>query len=229
MEHGHEWCDPVHAARYRENLPAVRWWADSERAFAEQIPGDVHRVLDLGTGDGRMLALVLELCPLAEALGVDMSAPMLAAARARFDGSSTVQFIEHDLDEVLPAVGSFDLVISAFAIHHLPDERKRSLYAEVLALLEPGGCFLNLEHVASPTERIHRAFLAALGDRPEDQDPSDRLAPVCDQLRWLFDMGFEDVDCHWKWREIALLGGRRGHAAGSSGHGRRAPDIRNPM
>ena len=73
----------------------------------------------------------------------------------------------------------------------------------------PGGVFLNLEHVASPTERLHHAFLVGLEIDPADDDPSNLLAPVEDQLRWLRDDGFDDVDCHWKWRELALLAGVR--------------------
>lgn len=102
--------------------------------------------------------------------------------------------------------------------HRGEGERKRTLYGEIHAALEPGGAFLNLEHVASPTARIHARFLAAMAMTEADEDPSNRLAPVEDQLAWLRETGFEDVDCHWKWLELALLGGRqaprRGEARG---------------
>ena len=100
-------------------------------------------------------------------------------------------------------------MVSGFAIHHLADARKRALYGEVFALLRPGGRFLNLEHVASASARLHAEFLAAIGEGPDDEDPSDRLVPAWTQVRWLAQIGFEDADCHWKWREVALIGGRR--------------------
>ena len=74
--------------------------------------------------------------------------------------------------------------------------------------MRPGGAFLNLEHVASATPELHEAFLATIGTAPEDDDPSNQLAPVEDQLGWLREIGFDQVDCHWKWRELALLAGR---------------------
>src|SRR3712207_9483610 len=82
---------------------------------------------------------------------------MLRAARERFADVSRITLVEHDLAEALPgeALGRFDAVVSSFAIHHLEHERKRSLYAEVFDLLAPGGVFANLEHVASPSERLH--------------------------------------------------------------------------
>jgi hypothetical protein len=71
------------------------------------------------------------------------------------------------------------------AIHHLGYERKRSLYAEVFELLEPGGVFANFQNVASPTHRLHLAFFAAIGEPLEHDDPSDRLLDVETQLSWL--------------------------------------------
>ncbi|MHB8241922.1 MAG: class I SAM-dependent methyltransferase, partial [Solirubrobacteraceae bacterium] len=109
----------------------------------------------------------------------------------------------------LSALGRFDVVVSSFAIHHLEHERKRSLYEEVFELLEPGGVFANFEHVASATERLHLAFFAAIGEPLEEADPSDRLLDVHTQLEWLRAIGFDDVDCYWKWLEMALLVGVR--------------------
>jgi SAM-dependent methyltransferase len=172
----------------------------------------VTRFLDLGTGDGRLIDLVRRARPGAVAVGLDFSPPMLAAAAVRFAGVADVALVVHDLTEALPRLGSFDLVVSGFAIHHLEHARKRSLYAEVHALLRPGGPFLNLEHVASATARLHADFLGQIGETPDDEDPSDRLAPAWQQVAWLGEAGFADADCHWKWRELALIGGRRGEA-----------------
>jgi SAM-dependent methyltransferase len=131
---------------------------------------------------------------------------MLDRARSRFAGESGVTFTEYDLADPLPRFGRFDLVLSGFAIHHVEDDVKRARYAEIFDLLLPGGRFINVEHV-SPTEQLHRDFKVALGI--DKGDRSNRCSPVEDQLSWLRDIGFVDVDCLWKWREMALLHARR--------------------
>jgi SAM-dependent methyltransferase len=113
--------------------------------------------------------------------------------------------VDHNLDERLPPLGTFDVVVSSFAIHHVTDERKRQLFAEVRGLLEPGGMFCNLEHVASASAAAHRRFLDAIGTRPEDEDPSNKLLDLSTQLTWLRAIGFMEVDCVWKWRGLALM------------------------
>ena len=94
-------------------------------------------------------------------------------------------------------------MISRFAIHHVVHERKRLLYAEIHGLLNPCGVFCNLEHVASPTPRLHEEFLKRIGFTVETEDPSNKLLDVEIQLGWLREIGFVDVDCPWKWRELA--------------------------
>lgn len=202
-----EWTLPERVLRYLDRADGFPHRAEGESVLFQHLPDDARRVLDLGTGDGRLLALLQRKCPEIAGVGLDFSEAMLAAARKRFADDRRIEILQHDLVEPLPALGRFDAVISSFAIHHLEHDRKRSLYGEVFNLLEPGGVFANFEHVASATHRLHLAFFEAIGEQIEDEDPSDRLLDVQTQLEWLRALGFEDVDCYWKWLEMALLVG----------------------
>jgi tRNA (cmo5U34)-methyltransferase len=204
------WNSSPHALDYLRRADSIPHRAEGEAELLEWLPQRCDRILDLGSGDGRLLALVKLARPESDGVAIDFSETMLGLLRERFQGDPTVRTIEHDLARPLPAsLGSFDAVVSSFAIHHVSHGRKRSLYSEVYDLLRPGGVFCNLEHVASPTRRLHEAFLGALQVAPEDEDPSNKLLDVETQLTWLRQLGFADVDCHWKWRELALFGGRR--------------------
>ena len=134
---------------------------------------------------------------------------MLERVHARFGPVSGVTIVAHNLEHPLPPLGTFDVVVSSFAIHHVVHERKRQLYEEVWSVLEPGGVFCNLEHVASASPAAHERFLHAMGTTPADEDPSNKLLDVHTQLEWFRAIGFTDVDCYWKWWELALLVGRR--------------------
>jgi tRNA (cmo5U34)-methyltransferase len=181
------------------------------KVLLEQIPSNINNVLDLGTGDGRLLYLVKQKNPQAKGVALDFSEPMLQLATKRFENDKSIQIVKHDLSVPLPKGKwePFDLVISGLAIHHLNHERKKQLYTEIFDLLTSGGVFLNLEHVASPTEALHQQFLVLVGLSPMEDDPANKLLDVETQLRWLREIGFKDVDCFWKWLEIALLGGTK--------------------
>jgi tRNA (cmo5U34)-methyltransferase len=204
-----EWASAAHAAAYLERADGVPQKAAGYVALMEELPASVRRVLDLGSGDGRLLAMVLSQRSGAEGVALEFSPFMLDQLRRRFADPSAVQVVAHDMERPLPPLGSFDVVVSSFAIHHLVDERKRQLYQEIWGVLEPGGVFCNLEHVASASAYGHDRFLEAMGITPEDEDPSNRLLDVHTQLTWLREIGFDDVDCFWKWRELALLVGRK--------------------
>jgi tRNA (cmo5U34)-methyltransferase len=129
---------------------------------------------------------------------------MIELARARDDERLTV--VEHDLRAPLPELGRFDAVVSGFAIHHLEHDRKRSLFEEIVGVLQPDGLFANLEVVQCATPELHEEFNRRIG-RPGG-DPEDKLAPVEPQLTWMRDAGLTHVDCNWRWRGFALLVGR---------------------
>jgi tRNA (cmo5U34)-methyltransferase len=203
---GEGWtADEQKVHRYLGRADQFPHRAEGESVLLEHVPPDARRILDLGTGDGRLLALLQVDRPEMLGVGIDFSKIMLEAARKRFAGDERIELVKHDLAESLPALGRFDAVVSSMAIHHLEHARKRSLYGEVFDLLEPGGVFANFEHVASATHRLHSAFFAAIGEPLENEDPSDCLLDVETQLGWLRELGFDDVDCYWKWLEMALF------------------------
>lgn len=206
-----QWTTAEHALSYLAKADQIPHRTEGEAVLLEHVPKDVTRILDLGTGDGRLLALLKIDRPQSMGIALDFSPTMLQAARNRFADDPSIEVLEHNLDEPLPALGRFDAVVSSFAIHHCTDERKRSLYAEIFNLLNPGGVFCNLEHVASPNPEMHARFLAAIGYTPEAEDSSNRLLDVETQLGWFRELGYQDVDCYWKWLELALLIGFKSH------------------
>ena len=125
----------------------------------------------------------------------------------------------------------YDAIVSGFAIHHLPHERKESLYREVLPLLRPGAFFINVEHVASGSKWVEQVWDDAMIDSLADYNERQRtgkqraaieqeyrrrpdkdanvLASVDAQLAWLRAAGFADIDCYFKYFELAVIGGRR--------------------
>lgn len=204
-----QWSQRRHVRWYLALADRFPHRREGEAVVLEQMPHDVQRVLDLGTGDGRLLGLILSLRPGATGVALDGSEPMLELAAARFEGHPSVTTILHDMMEPLPDLGTFDAVVSSFAIHHLEDDRKREAYREVFGMLRPNGVFCNLEHVSSPTPELHARWRRFLGIDGEPEDPSNRCVDVETQLQWLRAIGYRDVDCYWKWMEIALLCGHK--------------------
>jgi tRNA (cmo5U34)-methyltransferase len=203
------WSNAEHSLGYLQRADSIPHRREGEAALLEFLPAKVERFLDIGCGGGRLLNLVRSMHPAASCVALDFSPAMLEELRKQFATDANITIVAHDLSNQLPDLGSFDAVVSSFAIHHVTHERKRTLYSEIFTLLNPGGVFLNLEHVASPTPSLHRQFLATMDLTPETEDPSNKLLDLEAQLAWLRQIGFSEVDCHWKWRELALLAGAK--------------------
>lgn len=217
-------------------LPLIDVQEDLIRRLFERYGHPLTRFLDLGAGDGALSALMLSLFPRAEAVLVDFSEPMLAGVERRLSGRGEWQIVRADLSEVawrdaLPS-GCYGAAVSSLAIHHLPGARKRALYAEVFDLLEDGAMFVNLDYVTvtGPLQGLWDEQLVTNslrlerergGSRSADElqrnlcgdADEDRPDTVEDQLQWLRDAGFQEVEVHFKWAEVALFGGIRPQAA----------------
>src|SRR6478736_4633119 len=139
-----EYNSAEHALQYLARADKIAHRTAGEAVVLELVPRSTRRILDLGAGDGRLLALLKIDRPGARGVATDLSPTMLDAARARFADDASVEIVEHDLDAPLAALeetASFDAVVSCFAIHHCSHPRKWALYGEVFELLAPGGVF----------------------------------------------------------------------------------------
>jgi tRNA (cmo5U34)-methyltransferase len=186
--------------------------------------------VDLGAGTGAAARIVLDRYPAAHAILADFSAPMMAQGDIElrpYAGRYT--YVEFDLTQPgdWPAgiPRPVDAAISSLAVHHLNDARKRSLFAEILAQLAPGGWYLNYDPVLPPDAVVEEAWLRA-GDRQdpaaaakrEHRTPEEQLRyenhvrymiPLEPQVGFLRAAGFEGVDVFWKNLDFVLYGGRR--------------------
>ena len=109
-----------------------------EQALLDLLPATGNgRLLDIGTGTGRLLEL---LAPrVSAALGVDASRAMLALARARLarPGLSHCAVRLGDMYRLPLQDAGYDLVILQMVLHHAEDPA--SVLAEAARVLRPGG------------------------------------------------------------------------------------------
>ena len=181
---------------------------------------DSPRILDLGAGTGMLSAAIIDRVPTARLHLFDASPDMLQRASKRLSGRE-FQVTVQPLDSELPA-GPYEAIVSALAIHHLDDGAKRRLYTRILAALTPGGVFINAEQVSGASDRLQTLFEAVHLDRARALGSSDaeiagavqrmgydQCSTMDDQIRWLKEIGFEDVDCFYRSFRFAVFGGWR--------------------
>jgi tRNA (cmo5U34)-methyltransferase len=176
-------------------------------------------VLDLGAGTGLFSGLIARRFPRAAFVLMDVAENLLAEAQTRLAGASidirTADYVS------APFGGPYAAIVSGLSIHHLADADKAAVYRKCYAALVPGGVFVNADQVLGPTAALEAGYRAqwlegaqnagASGEtiaRAQDRMRFDRMAPLADQLRWLAEAGFADVDCPFKDYSFTVMTGR---------------------
>jgi tRNA (cmo5U34)-methyltransferase len=177
--------------------------------FPSQQPIDV---LDLGAGTGLFSQQILEKYPRASFFLYDLAEKMLGIARERFAGRpGQFEFRVGDY-RALDLTHAYDLVISSLSIHHLEDADKRILFRKVHGILRTPGVFLNVDQIRGETDYLRNLYWSHWLDQVRRNESSqeriaesierrttyDRDATLGDQLRWLAEAGFSNVDCVYK-------------------------------
>lgn len=183
---------------------------------------DHIKVLDLGAGTGLFSSMVSQKYPNAEFTLVDLSEKMLKVAEERFMEieNKTILHRMSYTDQPLP--GQFDLIISALSIHHLTSYEKQQLFSDIYRHLNPGGIFINADQVLGETENIDNIYksnwiksVKNSGVTKETLDAAlermkeDKMSTLKDQLFWLKDNNFKDVNCWYKRFNFVVFSGRK--------------------
>lgn len=201
--------------RYREMLWAVLEYLPENRKF--------ESVLDLGCGTGNLTVLLHEAFPEAAIRVVDMSADSLKVCQSRLGRCRVLTCDAEDFRLLDYPPGSFDLVVSSIAIHHLDSADKLALFRRVFDWLTDDGLFCFADQCAGATEDLNSRHLAnwkslsaKAGSSAEEwemwmqhQADCDHHDTLCDQLDWLRQAGFSLVDCPWRYLLWSVIQARK--------------------
>ena len=193
------------------------------------------QALDIGVGTGYFTAKFLEAFPLASVHALDGAEAMIELAKERLGRrQQNVMFSVGDFRDLgsILAGQRFDVVFSSYALHHLARDEKRSVVADAVSLLRPGGWLLNADLVVAESarleERIQDIRLRGIVQRAATGDPrfadydttrryldemeaeeGDQPITLEEDLLVLREAGLEDVAAFWLEYREAVTGGRR--------------------
>ena len=130
-------------------------WRRALVAAVAPPPG--ARVLDVATGTGMVTAELLARCD-CTVVGIDQSAEMLAAARARFAGDERVELIDGEAERLPFADHSFDALTFTYLLRYVDDPA--ATIRELARVVKPGGRVGSLEFGVPPLAPARAAWRA---------------------------------------------------------------------
>jgi tRNA (cmo5U34)-methyltransferase len=221
----------------RARRKLVPCFDDFYRTALELLPfksDDRFEALDLGAGTGLLSAMIAEAFPKARLTLFDLTPEMLMIARQRLKPlGKRVRFVTADFAAAAPSK-SYDAVVSALAIHHLPDSGKRHLFADIFKYLTSGGVLINADQVAGETAAIDQRSRQMWIKRARELKVSERdlnaalermkqdlPATVGQQLAWMRESGFTEVSCAYRNLIFAVVSGTKPVNALEAGSARR--------
>lgn len=178
-------------------------------------------ILDVGAGTGLLSSFIIEKYPNANLTLIDISEKMIEVAKSRLRHRTDVTYIIDDYTKY-QFNKKYEIVVSSLSIHHLTDIEKKQLYARIYSILNQNGVFINADQVLGSTPFIEALYKRDWRYKVENSGLSkdeiysayertklDKMATLNDQLNWLKDIGFLDVDCIYKYFNFVVMFGRK--------------------
>jgi tRNA (cmo5U34)-methyltransferase len=177
-------------------------------------------IVDLGCSRGEALAPFVDRYGAANRfVGCDVSEPMLAAARERFQGFIDCRIVDIrslDLRQDYPPVRA-SLTLCVLTLQFTPIEYRQRILRDIWKHTQPGGALILVEKVLGATAEIDAALVseylslkAANGYSTEEIERKrlsleGALVPLTARFNeeLLRGAGFDQVDCFWRWANFA--------------------------
>lgn len=124
-------------ADYQQHSSQQQKWA-REVITKLRLRGS-ERLLDIGSGDGKVTVEIARQLPQGSVVGLDSSAQMVEFAKSQFADMSNLSFLHRDASR-LEFDREFDLIFSNATLHWIQDHRP--VLAGIARALKPGGRFI---------------------------------------------------------------------------------------
>lgn len=174
-------------------------------------------ILDLGAGTGLLSNFWYQHCPDSGYVLVDIADDMLNVARKRFAGINSVSYQILDYSNGLPD-GDFDTIVSALSIHHLENEEKINLFAQIYDKLPEGGLFVNYDQFCAGQAVMDEWFntywenqLANSGLTDNDIElwkerrKLDKECSVEEEIEMIRKCNFKSVKCIYSYQKFSVI------------------------
>lgn len=198
---------------YDEHMRTAIEGAEAFYPFtAAQLP--CGHILDLGCGTGLELEYYVNFNPAAKVTGIDLSAGMLAALKAKFP-ERDMTLIRGSYFDVPLGESVFDAAVSVESLHHFTMEEKIPLYAKLHTALKDGGYFILTDYFAPDEayEVFYRQELLRLkaeqGIADQEFYHYDTPLTVAHETQALTKAGFSKVEILQNWGATYTLKARK--------------------
>ncbi|MFH1073670.1 MAG: class I SAM-dependent methyltransferase [Candidatus Firestonebacteria bacterium] len=233
------WRDKEFVRKYIEDFRgAIPYAVDHIEVMLDAIRAsnrNVKNFADIGCGNGILAGAILLRYPEACGTLVDFYEPVLNEAKQQLlDHVSNINFVTADLMDPrwiknVKKNIPFDVIVSGFTIHHIPDRRKKELYKEIFKMLKPGGIFINIEQIAPESKLIsamadnaiieslrkfhkkrgmEKSVIAIRKEYIEEFSSKENTLASCKtHMKWLENTGFSEVSLFFKAYAGTVFGG----------------------
>ena len=170
-----------------------------------------EHIVDMGAGNGNLTALLKSVLPQVKYTLVDASPEMLRICKERF-GTERTTYFQGYFDEYSTEANSIDLITASFSFHHIDSEQKKNMFQRAYHLLKPGGILASCDLMIHKSHPDHPQLVADWGEfvnshYPDEEkwlwimehyDTFDKPDLFDDQMAWLQDAGFSEVNIPWR-------------------------------